>query len=367
MTPQELARYSQQIRLSDFGLESQEKLKNAKILCVGAGGLACPALLYLASAGIGTLGLIDSDRVELSNLQRQILFTESDVDKPKVTSAAKRLKVLNSNVLIQEYPFFLNEANALSIIKEFDLILDCSDNFPTRYLINDACFTLNKPFISAAVMGFEGQLTTFIPGKTPCYRCIYKEPPPTGLAPSCAENGILGVLPGLFGVLQATEAIKLITGIGTPLLGRLLSYNALNLTFNEFEAIQHNECVLCKQHTPFDKLTRPQQSCSNDTKTHEIEPRQFDKQKEHFFLLDVRDPYESEICTIGGTLIPLSTLESNLHKVPQNLPILVYCKKGGRSQKAAALLIEHGFKQVHVLKGGVLAWIDTVAPHLQRY
>lgn len=367
MTPQELARYSQQIMLNSFGSTSQEKLKSAKILCVGAGGLASPALLYLASAGIGTLGIIDSDTVELSNLQRQILFAEPDIDKLKVSCAAKKITMLNSNVTVHEYPFFLDEANALSIIKPFDLVLDCSDNFPTRYLINDACFTENKPFISAAVINFEGQLSTFIPGQTPCYRCLYKTPPPVDLAPSCTENGILGVLPGLFGVLQATEAIKLITGIGKPLTGRLLNYDALNMSFREFEIIERDDCVLCKEHLPFNQLIRPQHSCLTNSTILEIDAQQLNSQKDQFFLLDVREPHESDICTIGGTLIPLNSLSANLNKVPKNRPVLVYCKKGIRSQKAALLLRDHGFKQIYVLKGGILSWIDTVAPNLQRY
>jgi adenylyltransferase/sulfurtransferase len=381
----EIARYSRHLILPEVGLEGQKKLKAAKVLCVGTGGLGSPLAFYLAAAGIGTLGLVDFDVVDKSNLQRQIIHSTADVGRPKIDSAAEKLSALNPHMTIVKHETMLTSANAMEIIKDYDIVADGTDNFQTRYLVNDACvLSGNKPNAYGSIFRFEGQASVFATKDGPCYRCLYPEPPPPGLVPSCAEGGVLGILPGLVGVIQATETIKLILGVGEPLIGRLLLVDALGMSFRTLKLRKNPDCPVCGTHPTVTELIDYDQFCG-------IAPAQPEpatpatekdgipqmtvtelKRKrdagEKFFLLDVREPYEYEISKItGSTLVPLGEVgsrlaELNAHKDEE---IVIQCRSGARSQTAALQLKDAGFKKVSNLVGGINAWateIDTTLP-----
>ena len=305
----ELLRYSRHFVLDEIGLKGQEKLKFAKVLCVGAGGLGSPLLMYLAAAGVGTLGIVDDDKIDFSNLQRQLLYGTHEVGQKKLKIAKEKLHNLNPNVNVALHPARLMDNNALEIISQYDIVADCTDNFPTRYLVNDACFHLQKPNVYASISQFDGQCSVFCAKNGPCYRCLYDAPPPAGLIPNCAEGGVLGVLPGLLGVMQANETIKLILGIGSPLIGRLLTVDTLSMVFDELEIKQNPDCRLCKHHQPFETLPRITSSCAAEAglTVKQISAKALHqlKSKNNVFLVDVREPYEYEICNIDGYLIPL--------------------------------------------------------------
>jgi len=346
---EELQRYGRHLTLPYLGVEGQKKLKAAKVLCVGAGGLGAPALLYLAAAGVGTLGIMDGDQVELSNLQRQILYDVSHVGHSKVMMAKKRLEALNPHVNIIPHDTYLTSENAFSYLSSYDYILDGTDNLNTRYLLNDACFHLKKPFVYASIFQFEGQCSLFsMKENTPCYRCLFEAPLSQTAMPNCAEGGVLGVLPGILGTLQANEIIKLILNIGTSLESRLLTIQALSLQFKEYEFQKNPHCPLCSQKG--EALLPETQWIS----IWELETMQ--KNKMDFILLDVREPQEYEHFNLGGYLIPLQQLKNRVHELDKEKQIIIHCRTDGRSQQAFQWLREIGFEKVKYLKGGALAW-----------
>jgi adenylyltransferase/sulfurtransferase len=380
----EVRRYSRHLIMPEVGVDGQRKLKAAKVLCVGAGGLGSPAALYLTAAGVGTLGLVDFDVVDMSNLQRQILYDTSDVGHPKLASARRRLTRLNPDVTVVEHETPLTSANALDIVRQYDLVVDGADNFPTRYLVNDACVLTGRPNVYGSIFRFDGQASVFATKGGPCYRCLYPEPPPPGLVPSCAEGGVLGVLPGLIGTIQATEAIKLILGTGESLAGRLLLFDALSMSVRTMKLRRDPGCPICGDHPTIKALidyeqfcgvpaltqaAAPQPAAGGDTTVEQLKAR-LDRH-EPVWILDVREPREFEICRIpGSTLIPLGELPKRLTEIPQgpDAPdVVVHCKMGGRSAKAVALLKEQGFTRVSNLAGGILAWIDRVDPTQPKY
>jgi adenylyltransferase/sulfurtransferase len=376
----EIARYSRHLILPEVGMEGQKKLKAAKVLCVGTGGLGSPLALYLAAAGVGTLGLVDFDVVDSSNLQRQIIHSTPDVGRAKIDSAEEKLKALNPFINIVKHSTMLTSANALEIIREYDVIADGTDNFQTRYLVNDACVLSGKPNAYGSIFRFEGQASVFATKDGPCYRCLYPEPPPPGLVPSCAEGGVLGILPGLVGVIQATEAIKLILGKGEPLIGRLLLVDALNMNFRQLKLRKNPDCPVCGTHPTVTELIDYDQFCgvappapiaaTTNNGVEQISVTDF-KQKldagENIFLLDVREPHEYQIASLGGHLIPLGDLPSRVHELDSSREIVVHCKSGARSQKAAEFLQQAGFRKVRNLAGGILAWSDQVDPGVPKY
>jgi sulfur-carrier protein adenylyltransferase/sulfurtransferase len=377
---EEIARYSRHLILPEVGMEGQQKLKAAKVLCVGTGGLGSPLAFYLAAAGVGTLGLVDADVVDTSNLQRQIIHSTSDVGRLKVDSAEEKLKGLNPFMKIVKFNTMLSSANALEIFEDFDIIADGTDNFPTRYLVNDACVLTGKPNVYGSIFRFEGQSSIFATEEGPCYRCLYPEPPPAGLVPSCAEGGVLGILPGLVGVIQATEVIKLILGTGEPLIGRLLLVDALTMRFRELKLRKNTDCPACGAHPTVTKLIDYQQFCGIPQPAPadapmvngvpQISVRDFKQQQEQgkdYFLLDVREPHEFQIASIGGYLIPLGDIEKRVHELDTSREIVVHCKGGGRSQKAAEFLQKVGFKKVQNLAGGIQAWSEQIDPKVPKY
>ena len=351
LTNDEVKRYSRHLIMPEVGVEGQEKLKKGSVLCIGAGGLGSPAALYLAAAGVGTIGIVDFDVVDFSNLQRQVIHGTSDVGRSKLASAKDRLLELNPHITIETYETALSSKNALELFKPYDVILDGTDNFPTRYLTNDACVLLGKPNAYGSIFRFEGQASVFATKDGPCYRCLYPEPPPPGLVPSCAEGGVLGVLPGVIGTIQATEAIKLIMGIGEPLIGRFLIYDALRMKFRELKLKKDPDCPVCGTHPTVTALIDYEQFCgvapaatevavssanSNETETDVKELKRKIDAKEDFFLLDVREPNEFQIGRIpGSTLIPLGEVPQRVGEIPRDKEIIVHCKMGGRSAKAA--------------------------------
>ncbi|MBB6146218.1 adenylyltransferase/sulfurtransferase [Silvibacterium bohemicum] len=381
----EIARYSRHLILPEVGMEGQQKLKAAKVLCVGTGGLGAPLTYYLAAAGVGTIGLVDFDVVDESNLQRQIIHSTADVGRPKIDSAAEKLIALNPNVKIVKHETMLTSANAMEIIKDYDIVADGTDNFPTRYLVNDACvLSGNKPNAYASIFRFEGQASVFATKDGPCYRCLYPEPPPPGLVPSCAEGGVLGILPGLLGVIQATEAIKLILGNGEPLIGRLLLVDSLNMKFRELKLRKNPDCPVCGTHPTVTKLIDYEQFCgiAPETKAEIVNDRPVQngipqisakelKQKldakDGVFVLDVREPHEYQIANFGAKLIPLGELPARFAELDKNAEIVVHCKTGGRSQRASEFLAQNGFKNVHNLAGGITAWSNDVDPTVAKY
>ena len=373
-TSNELVRYTRHFSLEEIGIEGQQKLKSARILCIGAGGLGCPVLLYLTAAGIGTLGIVDHDQVELTNLQRQVLYTPQDIGRNKAEVASQKLKIFNPHSHFIIHTDKLTPENAAKIIRDYDIIVDCTDNFPSRYLINDSCYQLKKPNVYASISQFEGQcsiLTGFDNG--PCYRCIYAEPPPPGLIPNCSEAGVLGVLPGLLGVIQANEVIKLVTGIGAALVGRLIIFDALSLKMREMKVQKNKQCKLCGIYPDKDSLAYGVDVCSNELNDsisiNKITAKQLEslRKQNEVFILDVRESYEYAICNIGGYLIPLNELRQRLSEIETKQLIVVHCKLGPRSEKAASILKAAGYVQVKVLSGGILAWIDEIDPSLTKY
>ena len=379
LSPQEAARYSRHLIMPEVGLEGQKRLKAAAILLIGAGGLGSPLGLYLAAAGVGRLGIIDFDNVDFSNLQRQIIHSTADVGRSKAHSARDRIKAVNPEVQVDLYETRLTSANALTIFATYDVIIDGTDNFPTRYLVNDACVLLKKPNIYGSIFRFDGQASVFYPGQGPCYRCLYPEPPPPGEVPSCAEGGVLGILPGLIGCIQATEAVKLILGSGSPLVGRLLLYDALQMSFREFTVRRNPSCPVCGDKPTVTKLIDYEQFCGvgrgeapvAGTATAEITAEELKKRidnGENVFILDVRNPEEVQICRIpGSTLLPLPVLGQRFRELDPERAMVVHCKSGMRSAKAIQFLREQGFHKLMNLKGGILAWADKVDPGMMKY
>jgi sulfur-carrier protein adenylyltransferase/sulfurtransferase len=377
LTNDEILRYSRHLIMPEVGMEGQLKLKAAKVLCIGAGGLGSPLALYLGAAGVGTLGLVDFDVVDYTNLQRQIIHTTDDVGRKKLDSAADKLKAINPFLNLRLFETKLTSANALELFREFDIIADGTDNFPTRYLVNDACVITGKPNVYGSIFRFEGQASVFATEQGPCYRCLYPEPPPPGLVPSCAEGGVLGILPGLVGVIQATETIKLILGQGQPLIGRLLLVDALGMNFRELKLRKNPDCPVCGTHPTVTKLIDYNEFCgirgeekpvSSGVPEIQVEDlkRRLDA-KDDLFVLDVREPHEYQICNIGGYLIPLNDLPKRVNELDSSREIVVHCKMGGRSAKAVAFLQQAGFTKVHNLAGGITAWSDRVDPKVPKY
>ena len=374
---EEILRYSRHLIMPEVGMAGQQKLKAARVLCIGAGGLGSPLALYLAAAGVGTLGLVDFDVVDFTNLQRQIIHTVNDVGRPKLDSAEEKLGAINPLVNVYKFETRLNSANALDIFRNFDIIADGTDNFPTRYLVNDACVLSGKPNVYASIFRFEGQASVFATEQGPCYRCLYPEPPPPGLVPSCAEGGVLGILPGLLGVIQATEVIKLILGSGEPLIGRLLLVDALGMRFRELRLRKNPDCPVCGTNPTVRELIDYNQFCGirgeeapATSSVPEIRPEELKARLDagnDIFILDVREPHEYQICDIGGYLIPLGDLPARMNELDSSREIVAHCRSGVRSAKAVALLRQSGFSKVKNLAGGILAWSDKVDPSLPKY
>jgi len=379
LSNEDILRYSRHLIMPEVTLEGQKKLKAARVLCVGTGGLGSPLALYLAAAGVGTLGLVDFDVVDYTNLQRQVLHYTSDVGRLKLDSAIDKLGAINPFVEIKRFDTYLNSQNALEIFSGFDIVADGTDNFATRYLVNDACVLSGKPNVYASIFRFEGQASIFATEAGPCYRCLYPEPPPPGLVPSCAEGGVLGVLPGLLGVIQATEVIKLILGVGEPLIGRLVLVDALAMRFRELRVRKNPECPVCGANPMVKELIDYNQFCgirgeesetSTTAKIPEIQPEELKRRldaREDIFVLDVREPHEYQIVNIKGHLIPLGDLPTRIHELDSSQEIVVHCKSGARSAKAVDFLRKSGFKRASNLTGGILAWADRVDPSLPRY
>ena len=375
LSHEEILRYSRHLILPDVGVEGQKKLKAAHVLLVGAGGLGSPAALYLAAAGVGTLGLVDFDVVDKTNLQRQILHGTSAVGTPKLESARARIQDLNPNVQVETFETRLTSENALDIIREFDVVADGTDNFPTRYLVNDACVLLGKPNVYGSIFRFEGQASVFYAKEGPCYRCLYAEPPPAGLVPSCAEGGVLGVLPGIIGSIQAMETIKLIVGAGEPLIGRLLLFDALKLQFRELKLEKDPDCPVCGRNPTVTQLIDYEAFCGigaepvydgADVTADEVQG-ELDAGKE-LVLLDVRDPHEYEITHIDGAkFIPLGELPARLNELDDHADVVTYCHHGARSLKALEILKAAGFAKVRSLRGGIDAWAVNVEREMPRY
>jgi molybdopterin/thiamine biosynthesis adenylyltransferase/rhodanese-related sulfurtransferase len=394
LTNAEIARYSRHLILPEVGMEGQQKLKAAKVLCVGTGGLGAPLALYLAAAGVGTIGLVDFDTVDDSNLQRQIIHSTATVGMLKVDSAEIMLKGLNPHLNVIKHNTMLTSANALDILKDYDVIADGTDNFQTRYLVNDACVILKKPNAYASIFRFEGQASIFGTEQGPCYRCLYPEPPPPGLVPSCAEGGVLGILPGLLGVIQATETIKLILGIGDPLIGRLLLVDALGMSFRTLKLRKNPDCPVCGTNPTVTELIDYDQFCGIEKPT-SVGPLEVARDKavadatvvdgipqitveqlkqkldarEDIFVLDVREPHEYPIANLGAPLIPVGSIESRIAEIAahKNDEVVVHCRSGARSQKAALALKAAGFTNVSNLAGGILAWADKIDPSMPKY
>ncbi|HEY6209479.1 MAG TPA: molybdopterin-synthase adenylyltransferase MoeB [Gemmatimonadales bacterium] len=375
LSHEEILRYSRHLILPDVGLEGQRKLKAARVLLVGAGGLGSPAALYLAAAGVGTLGLVDFDVVDKTNLQRQIIHGTSTVGRPKLDSAKERIEDLNPNVRVETFETRLTSENALDIIREFDIVADGTDNFPTRYLVNDACVLLGKPNVYGSIFRFEGQASVFYAKEGPCYRCLYAEPPPPGLVPSCAEGGVLGVLPGIIGSIQAMETIKLILGVGEPLIGRLVLFDALKLEFRELKLEKDPDCPVCGPHPTVTELIDYEAFCGigaepsyDGAEITAQELRQEWERNPDLLVIDVREPHEYEITHIdGAVLMPLGELPNRLNELDGHREIVTHCHHGARSLKALEILKAAGFSKVRSLRGGIDAWAVNVDPSLPRY
>jgi sulfur-carrier protein adenylyltransferase/sulfurtransferase len=377
LTNEEILRYSRHLIMPEVGMEGQLKLKSARVLLIGTGGLGAPLGLYLTAAGVGHIGLVDFDVVDFTNLQRQVTFGTSDVGKPKTAAASARLTNLNPDVQIATYETRLTSQNALDLFKDYDIVIDGTDNFPTRYLVNDACVLLGKPNVYGSIFRFEGQVTVFGMSDGPCYRCLYPEPPPPGLVPSCAEGGVLGVLPGIVGSLQALEAIKLIIGKGESLSGRLVLFDALAMKFRELKLKKSANCPVCGPHRKIHQLIDYNEFCGirgeeeeSDLHVPEISAREL-KQKldqgEDIFILDVREPHEYQICNINGHLIPLGELPRRVHELDSAREIIAHCKSGKRSAQAVDFLKQAGFRKIYNLHGGILSWSTEVDPSVPRY
>lgn len=380
LTTDEMARYSRHLILPEVGMEGQQRLKAARVLCVGTGGLGSPMAFYLAAAGIGTLGLVDFDVVDASNLQRQIIHSTKDIGRKKLDSAEEKLTALNPALNVVKHETMLTSANALDILKDYDVVADGTDNFPTRYLVNDACVLTGKPNVYGSIFRFEGQASVFATKDGPCYRCLYPEPPPPGLVPSCAEGGVLGILPGLVGVMQATEVIKLILGKGEPLIGRLLLIDALNMRFRELKLRKNPECPVCGAKPTVTKLIDYQQFCgmvpqtAQETKVvngvAQISVKELKQRMdagEDVQLIDVREPYEAQIAQIGGKLIPQGEVPNRLAEIDKGREVVVHCKSGGRSQRIAEFLKQAGYEKVANVAGGITAWSNEIDPGVPKY
>ena len=381
LSPAEIKRYARHLIMPEVAMAGQARLKASKVLCIGAGGLGSPLALYLAAAGVGTIGLVDFDVVDVSNLQRQIIHATPDVGRPKIDSAREKLQALNPDLVVERFEFPINSENALEIFAGFDVIVDGTDNFPTRYLVNDACVLLGKPNVYGSIFRFDGQASVFFPPHGPCYRCLYPEPPPPDLVPNCAEGGVLGILPGVIGVIQATETVKLILGAGKPLIGRLMLYDALDMTFREMKVRKNPKCPICGPKPTITALIDYEEFCGvrgveaapdgtagDDGAITSLELKAKLDRGQSPFILDVRNPEEIAICRISGsTVIPLPELPGRLGELDRSIPIVVHCKSGARSAKAIALMKEAGFSRLSNLTGGILAWIKDVDPSLPSY
>jgi adenylyltransferase/sulfurtransferase len=378
LSNEEIGRYSRHLIMPEVGMDGQLKLKNAKVLLIGTGGLGAPVAMYLAAAGVGKLGIVDFDTVDVSNLQRQVIHGTKDVGKKKVDSAEETMKDINPFIEIVKYEVPLTSANALEILKDYDIVADGTDNFPTRFLVNDACVLLGIPNVYASIFRFEGQATVFCKDDGPCYRCLYPEPPPPGLVPSCAEGGVLGILPGVVGLIQATEVIKLILGQGQPLQGRLMLYDALAMKFRELKIRRNPECqgkcsvvkeLIDYQQfcgVPHQEAPLPVPASSTDITPQEV--KQLIDARADFVLVDVREVHEYQICKIEtARLIPLGELPKRLEELDKSADIVIHCKMGGRSAKACDLLRASGFSKVRNMTGGILAWADKVDPSVPKY
>ena len=373
----EILRYSRHLIMPEVGMEGQLKLKAARVLCIGAGGLGSPLALYLTAAGVGTLGIVDFDVVDYTNLQRQIIHSTADVGRKKLDSAAEKLKAINPFLNLKTFETRLTSANALELFREFDIIADGTDNFPTRYLVNDACVLTGKPNVYGSIFRFEGQASVFATEDGPCYRCLYPEPPPPGLVPSCAEGGVLGILPGLVGVIQATETIKLILGQGDSLAGRLLLVDALGMKFRELKLRKNPDCPVCGKNRTITKLIDYEEFCGirgQEAPVEDVVPaisveelkKKLDA-KSDIFILDVREPHEYQICNLNGYLVPLNDLPKRVSELDSSREIIAHCKMGGRSAKAVQFLRQAGFKKVYNLTGGITAWAEKVDPGMPKY
>ena len=380
LSNQEIMRYSRHLIMPEVGLEGQKKLKSSKVLCIGAGGLGSPLALYLAAAGVGTLGIVDFDVVDFSNLQRQVIHSEKTVGEPKVESARNRLLELNSDVNVVVHEEMLSSRNAMEIMKDYDVVVDGTDNFATRYLTNDACVFLGIPNVYGSIFRFEGQVSVFDAKRGPCYRCLYPEPPPPGLVPSCAEGGVLGILPGVVGTIQASEVVKLIIGRGTPLVGRLLFLDVLEMEPKILKLRKDPECPVCGDsptvtelidYEAFCGIGRGEEAEEKKPDVKEITVEEFSLMKEgngSVVLVDVREPHEYEICSIEGSkLIPLGELKDRTGELNPDDDIVVHCHHGGRSMRAAAFLLEQGFRKVKNLKGGIDEWAEKYDSEMARY
>jgi len=377
MSGPELARYSRHLRLPEVGLEGQRRIKAARVVVVGAGGLGSPAAMYLAAAGVGTIGLVDFDRVELTNLQRQLLHDTADVGRPKTESGRDRLQALNPDVEVRVHKQRLDSSNAMGVLDGYDIIVDGSDNFATRYLLNDAAVILGLPLVYGAIFRFEGQASVFAAADGPCYRCLFREPPPPELAPNCAEAGVLGVLPGLIGSVQATETLKLILGRGRPLVGRLLLVDALDMEFRELRVRRDPHCLACGERPTITSLIDYEEFCATTTAAPTgvpaIEAADLARRLaagEPITVVDVREPFEWAICNlgpVGARLLPLGRLTEHLDELRDTGPLVIYCRSGVRSAEAVTLLRNAGIGEVHNLSGGILAWSRDVDPDLQVY
>lgn len=379
LTPAELRRYARHLSIPEFGLDAQRKLKAARVLCIGAGGLGSPIAMYLAAAGVGTIGIVDADVVEESNLQRQLLHGTSDVGRSKLDSARERLRDINPHVNVETHNARFTSANAMTIVDAYDVVIDGTDNFPTRYLSNDVCVFLKKPNIYGSILRFEGQCSVFAPHLGgPCYRCMAPQPPAPGLVPSCAEGGVLGVLPGLIGTMQATEAVKLIAGIGQPLIGRLLHVDTLSMKFRTFNLRRDPECPVCGDNPTIKAPIDYEGFCGlpkADMKKEDEVPamtvqelKTMMERGDDFFLLDVREPFEWDIANLpGATLIPLGQLGTRLTELPRDKKLVVHCKAGGRSAKAVGLLRDAGYADAWNVTGGINAWSKEIDPGVALY
>jgi molybdopterin/thiamine biosynthesis adenylyltransferase/rhodanese-related sulfurtransferase len=378
LSKDEVLRYSRHLIMPEVGMEGQLKLKQARVLLVGAGGLGSPLGLYLAAAGVGTLGIVDFDVVDFTNLQRQVIHGTSDVGRPKLDSAADTLREINPYVGVVRHEVRLTSENALRLIPDYDIVADGTDNFATRYLVNDACVLSGKPNVYGSIFRFEGQASVFATREGPCYRCLYPEPPPPGLVPSCAEGGVLGVLPGIVGCIQALETIKLIIGKGEPLIGRLLLFDALRMRFRELKLRKNPDCPLCGEHRTIDHLIDYEEFCgirgqeaqpmASVPEITPVELKQMMDEGRDFRLVDVREPHEFDICRIpGSVLIPLGEVPARMNELDSAQEIVVHCRSGMRSAKAVELLQKAGFRRIHNLKGGILAWSDQVDPSVPKY
>jgi molybdopterin/thiamine biosynthesis adenylyltransferase/rhodanese-related sulfurtransferase len=388
LSPEETLRYARHLILPEVGAVGQRRLKEARVLLVGAGGLGSPAALYLAAAGVGTLGIVDFDVVDLTNLQRQVLHGTSRVGQPKLDSARERLGEVNPHVRVEPHPVRLTSGNALEIFREYDLVVDGTDNFPTRYLVNDACVLLGKPNVYGSILRWEGQASVFWGERGPCYRCLFREPPPPGLVPSCAEGGVLGVLPGIVGSIQAAEALKLLLGVGEPMVGRLLLFDALRMRFRELRLRKDPECPVCGEHPNIRELIDYERFCGvaqgapgsangtamqNENDVPEITPTELKRRLDRgdrLTIVDVREPHEWEIGnleTYGARLIPLGEVPERAGEIDPEEEIVLQCRSGARSARALRFLRERGYGRLWNLKGGILAWSDEVDPSLPKY